>query len=249
MFQASLVTPKTWKQIVDAIATLLTEATFRVTSEGISLSQYDSARAARIDLFIPSDVFQDYRCEGNHTICIGVDELVKVSKRIAADDTLSFNLDTTLMRLEITMRGLARRTFRLHLLTPPETTESPLTESFDVRAEMSAGALKQAVKDIGVVSDYMIISAGGGTIVFSGSGDSGEVESELKVGDDSLLYSLQAVPSTSMYALSYLSEITKAIGSERLVLMMNSGRPAMFQFDIAERGRIKFYLAPRKQRT
>lgn len=250
MFRASLDNPKIWKQIVDAIATLLTEAYFRITSSGLTLAQYDSARAAKIDLFIPANDFLDYHCEGEHDVCIGVDDLVKVSRRIAADDSLDFELNTSMMRMEIRMRGQATRTFKLNLLTPPDTKEERLAGSFDVSAEMSSDALKQAVKDIGVVSDYMIISALGDRIIFSGSGDTGEVESELRVGgEDSLLFSLRAEQATSMYALSYLSEISKAISSDKLTLMMNSGRPAMFQFGIAENGEIKFFLAPRRQRV
>lgn len=250
MFRASLDNPKTWKQIVDAIATLLTEAYFRITSEGLTLAQYDSARAAKIDLFIPADNFRNYQCIGEHDVCIGVDDLVKVSRRIAADDSLEFQLNTEMMRMEIRMEGQATRTFRLNLLTPPDTQEERLTGSFDVIAEMSSDALKQAVKDISVVSDYMIITAGGDKLTFSGSGDTGEVDSELRVGgEEALLHSLRAEQSTSMYALSYLSEISKAISSDTLTLMMNSGRPAMFQFGIAESGQIKFFLAPRRQRV
>jgi proliferating cell nuclear antigen len=250
MFRASLDNPKIWKQIVDAIATLLTEAHFKVTPAGLFLAQYDSARAAKIDLFIPANNFLDYQCVGEHDVCIGVDDLVKVSRRIAADDSLDFDLNTNMMRLEIRMRGQATRTFKLNLLTPPDDQEERLAGDFDVVAEMASDAMKQAVKDIGVVSDHMIITAMDDRITFSGSGDTGEVESELRSGgEDSLLFSLRAQQSRSMYALSYLSEISKAISSDKLTLMMNSGRPAMFQFGIADTGEIKFLLAPRRQRV
>ena len=54
MFRATLDNSKAWKQIVDAVATLLTEAHFLIKNDGISLVQYDSSRAAMIDLFLSS---------------------------------------------------------------------------------------------------------------------------------------------------------------------------------------------------
>ena len=65
MFHAALDSTKTWKQIVDAIATLLTEANFRVDSTGIYLRQMDSSKVAMIDLKLPSEIFQEYSCFGS----------------------------------------------------------------------------------------------------------------------------------------------------------------------------------------
>ena len=53
---------------------------------------------------------------------------------------------------------------------------------------------------------------------------------------------------SSMYALSYLSEISKAISSDRLTLQMAANRPIVIEFTIAERGEIHFLLAPRIER-
>ena len=43
MFRATLDSTKTWKQIVDALATLLTEIHLVVSPSGITLTQYDSS--------------------------------------------------------------------------------------------------------------------------------------------------------------------------------------------------------------
>jgi proliferating cell nuclear antigen PCNA len=239
---------KTWKQIVDAVATLLTEANLTLAPEGITLVQRDSTRAAMIDLSLPASVFQSYDCDRTHQICIGVDELVRVTKRIAGDDRIELRLDEALMRLQMRMVGETTRTFKLRLLTPSGDREEPITDSFDVKAEMSADVFKRAVRDIGVVSDHVVISVTGSSLSFSGSGDIGEAEVELSPSDDSLLYSLYGDAATSMYALSYLSEIAKSIGSDDLVIHMTGNRPAMFEFSIAEGGRIKFVVAPRIQR-
>lgn len=248
MFNAVMDSSKSWKQIVDAVATLLTEANLTLSPQGITLVQRDSTRAAMIDLSLPPSVFQEYNCDETHQICIGVDELVKVTKRIAADDRIEIGLNEALMRLQIRMVGETSRTFRLRLLTPSTEHEERINESYAIRADMSADVFKRAVRDIGVVSDHVLISVTSGGLSFSGSGDIGEAEVELTLGEDSLLFSLYGDTATSMYALSYLSEIAKAIGSDEIVLQMTGNRPAMFEFPIAETGRIKFVVAPRIQR-
>jgi proliferating cell nuclear antigen len=249
MFHATLDSTKTWKQIVDALATLLTEVHFVASETGLALRQLDSTKAAMIDLTLPAGLFQEYSCKGEHDICLGIDELTKVSKRMASDDRLEFNLNETEQRFEIRMLGQAERLFKLQMLSPPEDRTKKPALSFDARAEMFAEAFKQAVKDIGVVSSHVKINAHGDTISFSGEGDTGEAQVSLKMGDESLLYELKVEKdSTSMYALNYLSEIAKAMSSDSLVLQFSANKPMMMEFGIAEGGRISFILAPRVER-
>ncbi|MGY5859769.1 MAG: proliferating cell nuclear antigen (pcna) [Candidatus Thorarchaeota archaeon] len=250
MFNATLDSTKTWKQIVDALATLLTEVHLVVSSSGITLTQYDSSRAAMVDMTLPRSVFQEYNCSEEHDICLGVAEVAKVSKRMAGDDRLVFNLDESEKRFEIKMIGHAERTFKLQLLTPPEDRTQKITPSFDIQAEMLADAFKHVVKDIGVVSNHLKVTATSNTLVFAGAGDTGEVEVILKLGDDeSSLFSLRTMnEATSMYALSYLTEIAKAISGDSLTLQMAAYKPILLEFSIAESGVIRYLLAPRVER-
>ncbi|MFW9788883.1 MAG: proliferating cell nuclear antigen (pcna) [Candidatus Thorarchaeota archaeon] len=248
MFHATLDSTKTWKQIVDALATLLTEAHFRVSESGISLRQLDSSKAAMIDLTLPSGIFQEYSCKGEHDICLGIDELVKVSKRMAGDEHLEFNLDDN--RFEIKMLGQANRVFKLQLLTPPDDQTKKPGIDFDVKAELLADTFKQAIKDIGVVSSHVKISAEPEQLIFAGEGDTGEANVALTTkGDAPALFQLKVSgKAMAMYALNYLTEISKAIASDSLMLQFTSSKPMMLEFPIAEAGSISFVLAPRVER-
>jgi proliferating cell nuclear antigen len=250
MFHATLDSTKTWKQIVDALATLLTEAHFVVSKSGISLRQLDSSKAAMIDLHLPAGVFQEYSCDEEYDVCLGIDELSKVSKRMAGDDRLEFDLDEKEKRFEIRMFGQAERRFSLQLLTPPDSRSKPPKLSFDVKAEMFADSFKQAVKDIGVISNHVKIISDSKSITFAGEGDTGEAEVSLKKGDEeSPLFELEVDnKATAMYALNYLAEITKAMGSDSVKLQFSSDKPIQIDFTIAEGGSISFVLAPRVER-
>lgn len=247
MFKATLDSTKTWKQIVDALATLLTEAQFVATGSGLTLRQMDSSRAAMIDLSLPAGIFQEYNCDKELQICLGVDELAKVSKRMASDDKLEFSVSE--QRFHIRMIGQAERLFKLQMLTPPEAPPKKPSPDFDVRAELYADGFKQAVKDVGVVSSHVKITADKDTLTFVGEGDTGEAEVALKVGEEATLFDLKVKSkATSMYALNYLSEISKAMSGDTLVLQFSTNKPIMLDFDVAEGSRVSFILAPRVER-
>jgi len=249
VFHATLDSTKTWKQIVDVLATLLTEAHLRVSESGMTLRQLDSSKAAMVDLNLPSAVFQEYACKGEHDICLGIDELTRVSKRMGGDERLEFNLNEN--RLEIKMIGQAEREFKLQLLTPPDSQTNKPSMAFEVKAEMYADAFKQAIKDIGVVSSHVKIVAEKNMLTFSGEGDTGEARVTLSTeGEDPALFQLKvgSGQSAAMYALNYLSEISKAIPSDSIVLQLTGNKPMMLEFAIAEAGSISFILAPRVER-
>ncbi|MFX1482445.1 MAG: proliferating cell nuclear antigen (pcna) [Promethearchaeota archaeon] len=250
MFHATLDSTKTWKQIIDSLATLLTEAHFHVSESGISLRQLDSSKAAMVDLVLPSDIFQEYSCKGGHDICLGIDELTKISKRMAGDEHLEFNLDESDNRFEIKMIGQADRVFKLQLLKPPEEQTKKPGIQFDVKAEMLADTFKQAIKDIAVVSSHVKISAESDRLSFAGEGDTGEANVALTTkGDAPALFQLEVSgKSVAMYALNYLSEISKAISSDSLMLQFTANKPMQLEYSIAEAGSISFVLAPRVER-
>ncbi|MBD3405537.1 MAG: proliferating cell nuclear antigen (pcna) [Candidatus Lokiarchaeota archaeon] len=249
MFHATLDSSKTWKLIVDALATLLTETHFVISEKGMSLRQLDSSKAAMISLDLPAAIFQEFECDGEIEICLGVDELTKVSKRMAGDDKLVFTHNESDSRFEIEMFGQAERRFSLQLLTPPsERTKQPSIQ-FDVQAELFADAFKQAVKDISVVSTYLRITADENSLTFLGDSDTGEAEVILKTGEESALCDLKSKKkSSSMYAITYLSDISKAMASDSVIIQFSSNKPILMEFSIAEAGRISFILAPRVER-
>ncbi|MEM2142041.1 MAG: hypothetical protein QXQ81_02135, partial [Candidatus Thorarchaeota archaeon] len=157
MFKATLDSTKMWKQIVDALTTLLTEAHFVASSDGIALRQMDSSRAAMIDLMLPASVFQEYMCDRERQICLGVDELAKISKRLGGDDRLEFVIeDADAEKFQIRTLGQADRIFRLRMLTPPDSVPRRPSTELDVRAEMYAeGLLRDLRVDAITVNPYL----------------------------------------------------------------------------------------------
>lgn len=246
MFKATLNNSKLWKQIVDSLATLLTEAHFVATETGLSLRQLDASKAAMVELSLPASVFQEYECDGKFDICLGLEDLSKVSKRIATDDNLEFGLDEDARRFIIKMTGKAEREFKLQLLVPPEERQKKAELAFDVKAEMSADLFKQSVKDVGVLSSHIKISTEGETLIFTGEGDMGEVVVVLSPAESKFTLTAEKT-SSSRYALNYLTDISKAMVGDALVVQFSTNKPLCLEAPI-DGGHIGFVLAPRVER-
>ena len=116
---------------------------------------------------------------------------------------------------------------------------------------MFADSFKQAVKDIGVVSNHVKLIADSDSLTFAGKGDTGDADVSLKKGDDeSPLFELKVEKkAVSMYALNYLTEIAKAMSSDSVTLQFSTNKPIMLDFAIAEGGSITFIIAPRVDRV
>lgn len=253
MFHAILDSTKVWKQIVDAMATLLTDAHFKVSPEGMTLRQTDSAKAAMIDLNLPSTVFAGgYKCDEEHDLTLGMDDLAKVSKRMSGDEILEFNLDLDASRLELKLVGRAEREFKISLLDVADSAPKGFPSKFEVDTEIDADAFKQAIKDIAIVANHVRIVADKKKISLYGEGDTSEARVHLsKEGDPPVVLELkvsESEPVSAMYALGYLTEMSKAMSSDTIELHYSGDNPMMIEFPIAEEGRIRFVLAPRRER-
>jgi len=247
MFRATLDNSKIWKQIVDSLATLLTEAHFVASESGLSLHQLDASKAAMVDMSLPASAFQEYECDSELDICLGMDELVKVSKRMAADDKIEFSLDEDAKRFIFKLTGKAEREFKIQLYTPPEERQKRIEMQFDVSVEMPAAVFKQAVKDIGVLSIHAKISTDGETLTFAGEGDMGEVIVVLRPTESEFILTAEKAAS-SKYALNYLADISRAMVGDTLIVQFSTNKPLHLESPIADGGHIGFVLAPRVER-
>ena len=63
MFVAKTRSPEEWKAITSAISTLVDEATFEVSVEGISFRGMDPSHVALIDIHWPNSAFEGYKCD------------------------------------------------------------------------------------------------------------------------------------------------------------------------------------------
>ena len=81
VFSAKTTGSEEWKAVISAVSTLVEEATFEATVEGISFRGMDPSHVALIDINWPNTAFEKYECDGDIKFGVRIDEFSKLIKR------------------------------------------------------------------------------------------------------------------------------------------------------------------------
>ena len=243
-FSARTSTSNEWKAVISAITTLVEEATFEATVEGISFRGMDPSHVALIDISWPNSAFEKYSCDSDIKFGVRIDEFSKLIKRAEKSEGIEINLsDDNMLHVSI---GKNKK-YKMRLIES-SASDTPLPKiSYDSKIALSSARLDKILGDIDVVSDYLSIKTTPKNAEFSGKGDAGEAVINLEKNKDELEDISVSQESTGTYSLEYLDPIVKAVGgtADSIICEFSSEKPLRIEFKVANIGRIHFYLAPR----
>lgn len=252
-FVARTQTPSEWKAVTAAIQTLVEEATFDVSPDGIAFRAMDPSHVALVDLFWPSADFSSFKCEKSDKFTVRMEDFAKLIRRAESKDNVEISRegqDSLILKLN---NGY-KREFELHLIESNQSS-TPLPKlNFDSKFVVNESAFDRVLNDVSAISNHITIDASKDQVLFSGKGDTGKasVALEKKGAKEEELVSLSTEKeSKSTYSVEYLLKITKAASSasDTISFEYSSKMPLRMEFKIGEssNGRIHFYLAPRVQ--
>ena len=243
-FSAKTNTSDEWKAVISSITTLVEEATFEATVEGITFRGMDPSHVALIDISWPNSAFEKYNCDSDIKFGVRVDEFSKVIKRAEKKESIEISISDDNM-LQILIGKNKKWSMRL---IEGSASDTPLPKiSYDSKIGLSASTFDKILGDIDVVSDYLSIKTATNNAEFSGKGDSGEAVINFEKGMQGLEEITVNQECTGTYSLEYLNPIVKAMGStsNSIICEFSSGKPLRIEFKVSNIGRIHFYLAPR----
>jgi len=244
VFSAKTNSSDEWKAVISAISTLVEEATFESTVEGISFRGMDPSHVALIDISWPNSAFEKYECDGDIKFGVRIDEFSKLIKRADKNDPIEISISEDNMLLVSIGKN---KKYKMRLIES-SATDTPLPKiPYDTKLALVSSQFDKILGDVQVVSDYLSISASGTKAEFSGRGDSGEVVITLEKGMNEIPEINVKEDSTATYSLEYLNPIVKAIGNTAgtVICEFSTAKPLRIEFKVANIGRIHFYLAPR----
>ncbi len=248
MFVAKTKSPEEWKVVNSAISTLVDEATFEATSEGISFRGMDPSHVALIDIFWPNTAFESYKCDSELKFGVRISEFSKLIKRTDKKDELEVSIiDEDVLRIK-TM-GSYKREYKMRLIEST-TVSTPLPKlSFNSKLVLSLSSFDKILSDIEVVSEYVEIESYPDRIEFVGKSDTGEAVVTMEPNSEGLEEINVKEESKATYSLDYLLKIVKSVSSVGVsaAIEYSTKMPIRLEFRIANIGRIHFYLAPRVQ--
>ena len=243
-FSAKTNTSNEWKAIISAISTLVEEATFEATVEGISFRGMDPSHVALIDISWPNSAFEKYNCDSDIKFGVRIDEFSKLIKRTEKSESVEINIsDDNMLRVSIGKN----KEYKMRLIES-SASDTPLPKiSYDSKIALSSAKLDKILGDIDVVSDYLSIKTTSKNVEFSGKGDAGEAIINLEKNEEELMDISVSQESSGTYSLEYLDPIVKAVGgtADSIICEFSTEKPLRIEFKVANIGRIHFYLAPR----
>jgi len=237
---------KTWKTCISAIAALIDEAAFKFTPEGMRMKAIDPSHVALVDFELPADAFVEYDVRKETVLGIDLAEMDKVMSRAKSEDEFVLELSEEENRLILTFRGKSTRRFSLPLIDIRETELPEPKLEFTASAQVSAGAIQDALKDAGLVGDSVKFEISSEEFKMSAEGDSGSVEMKLSKGDEGLKKLDVKQQARAMYNINYLEDMSKAASSDDIVTVnLGTDLPIQLDFPMGKKGRLSFLLAPR----
>ncbi|MEM3754072.1 MAG: proliferating cell nuclear antigen (pcna) [Candidatus Bathyarchaeia archaeon] len=247
MIKAVLSNAKIWKNILDAVSTLIDEADFNFDENGIKLRSMDPSHVAMVDLDWQKSAFEDYSCSKPTKARISIKGMLKLLKRVKSDENLEIVFDDETKKINLTLKGKITKKFVIPTLEPGGEEAPTPKLTFDSKIKILSRTLKEVLDDIQAVSDNVKLETTMEKFVLQAIGELSSATIEIEKGNESLLELDVKAPSKAAFNLSYLTEIVKAGAStsDLLSLEFSTNKPIKLEFELPGQGKLSYYLAPR----
>ena len=246
-FLAKTKSSTEWKLITNVISTLVEEASFEATVEGIQFRAMDPSHVAMVDLNWPNASFEKYECDKPFKLTLRIEELSKLIKRANQNNSISISAEND-EYMVVNIENGYKKKFQIRLIESSYVPQQVPKLDLDSKIHMDKSIFDNTLIDVDAVADDITIETTQDQITFSGNGDSGKAAITLNKEDKGINELTSKKESKSTYSLQYLISILKAIGSssETITAEYSEGMPFKMEFKLGESGGfINFYLAPR----
>jgi proliferating cell nuclear antigen len=247
VFLAKSASSQEWKAIAAAIKTLVEEATFDATNEGLTFRAMDPSHVALVDLVLPNSSFEKFETDKPFKFSLRVEDFVKLIGRADAKDSLEIS-STEEDAISLKFQNRYKREFTIHLIES-SGGPAPLPKlEFDVKATITKSMFEKLLGDISAVADQVTIEATKEKLSFSGKSDIGKAAITLAKSDADILEMQAKLDSKATYSVDYLASIVKTAGSatDTIVMELSNKKPIKLLFKLNDQGAtLTYFLAPR----
>ncbi len=237
---------KTFKELVVALAKILDEARFTLSSTGLRIVGMDPAKIAYIEIHIPREAFLEYEIEEGREVVdagfnLGVLEDILEGKKgnpvevVIAQDKILVNIEGT----------IGRKFLLPNLEIAIEELEGIRLEH-EVRAVIVGDVLRKAISDIKAVSDTMEIEADENQILLKSVGETTPKVTLKLTRESTALIDFEVVnPARARFDISYLENtLNLSRIAESVELMFSTDKPLELNFKSPDGSTVRYILAP-----
>jgi proliferating cell nuclear antigen len=244
MFRTTLVDAKRWRDMLNAVSTIVDEAEFVVTSNGMHLKSFDGSGTAMIDLDLPNSFFDTYICNEPTRLRFKVKTVLNLLENASNESIdVSYSEENTFLVLSLT--GDYKRVFNLNTLSLEESAEIEPKVTFNVKAKVLTASLRKVIIDSLKIGDHISIESKENAITFRTNGEGGNAISTFTSGESSILELFIDKESKATYNLDLLGAIVKNTVpiSETVKIEYATDLPLRLDFSWSQ-SKLHFYLSP-----
>src|SRR5512137_2791037 len=88
-----------FRNLIKALSVIVEEGTFIMNEAQVKLLAMDPSHVAMVDFELPSDFFDNYKCEGEPKLSVNIKEFLKFLDRVDKDEEVWIRLDEEKARL------------------------------------------------------------------------------------------------------------------------------------------------------
>ena len=236
--------PKYFKDSISIISELVTEAKFKVSSDGIELVAMDPANVAMVVFKLLSSSFVECDVSEPEELAISLNSLKQILRRAKSEDTLT--LETEDNKLKIQLKSNTTRSFSIPTLELEDKEQKVPELVFPIAVEMNSSTVAEAIEDVSVVAESVTFLGEKGQLSVKAEGDLSKAFIEIKSDDNTNIQSDSEEKFKSKYSLEYLKKmIAGGKLNERVSLHFNTDYPMKLEYKVTDKLLLSFILAPR----
>ena len=239
-----LAEPKYFKDSISIISDLVTEAKFKISTDGLELVAMDPANVAMVVFKLLSSCFTQYELEKPEELAINLNNLKQVLRRTKSDDILT--LETEENKLKIQLKGGTTRSFSIPLIELEDKEQKVPELSFPVAIDTRSSILTESVEDVSVVAESVTLLAEKNQMVIKAEGDLSKAFIEINSDNDTAIKTESMDKFKAKYSLEYLKKmIAGAKLTDRVTMSFNNDYPLKVEYKCVDKLSLSFILAPR----
>jgi proliferating cell nuclear antigen len=239
-----------FKNLLDTLKAVLTEANIIFTKKGLKLVVIDAKKHAVVHLFMDSESesFQLYHCtEEKVVLGIDIELFYKTIKTNKTNDLLCLILRKSNKRhLEISFENIQKGTKTVDKLPLRSLQETIITEQikYPVPTEMDSLCFQNTCREMASFGATLLqIESRDNKLIFSNK--DGEPKRVVSVSIKDSKGGKNTVPQKGIFLLSFLKPFAKATNlSTKVKIYLKSHNPLTMEYTIENLGTLKYLLAP-----
>ena len=239
-----LAEPKYFKESISIISELVSEAKFKVNSDGFELIAMDPANVAMVVFRLLSSSFTQYDVKKPEEIAINLNNLKQILRRAKGDDVLS--LETEDNKLKIQLKSNTLRSFSIPTLELDDKEQKVPQLTFPVSIQMDAQVLSEAIEDVSVVAESVTFLGEKELLSVKAEGDLSKAFIEIRNDEHTVITVKDEEKYKAKYSLEYLKKmIAGSKLHDKVSLHFNNDYPLKLEYKVTDRLLLSFILAPR----